>query len=72
MVAHRESAKVAQRFIHETCAPQGIGRNQLTIHGDRGPAMTPKPVAFLLANLITLDIDDDGDVQIQVVQEYEA
>ena len=32
--------------------------------------MTPKPVAFLLANLITLDID--GDVQIQVVQEYEA
>jgi len=34
--------------------------------------MTPKPVAFLLANLITLDIDDDGDVQIQVVQEYEA
>ncbi len=51
MVAHRESAKLAERFIHETCARQGIGRNQLTIHANRGPAMTSKPVAFLLADL---------------------
>jgi putative transposase len=51
MVAHRESAKLAERFIHETCARQGIGRHQLTIHADRGPAMTSKPVAFLLADL---------------------
>ncbi len=50
MVAHRESATLAERFIHETCARQGIGRNQLTIHADRGP-MTSKPVAFLLADL---------------------
>ena len=51
MVAHRESAALAERFIHETCARQGIGRHQLTIHADRGPAMTSKPVAFLLADL---------------------
>jgi putative transposase len=51
MVAHRESAMLAERFIHETCARQGIGRNQLTIHADWGPAMTSKPVAFLLADL---------------------
>jgi len=51
MVAHRESATLAERFIHETCARQGIGRNQLTIHADRGPAMTSKPVTFLLADL---------------------
>ncbi len=51
MVAHRESAMLAERFIHETCTRQGIGRNQLTIHADRGPAMTSKPVAFLLADL---------------------
>ena len=51
MVAHRESATLAERFIHETCARQGIGRHQLTIHADRGPAMTSKPVAFLLADL---------------------
>jgi len=51
MVAHRESAVLAERFIHETCARQAIGRNQLTIHADRGPAMTSKPVAFLLADL---------------------
>jgi putative transposase len=51
MVAHRESAMPAERFVHETCARQGIGRNQLTIHADRGPAMTSKSVAFLLADL---------------------
>jgi putative transposase len=51
MVAHRESAALAERFIHEKCAPQGITRDQLTIHVDRGPAMTSKPVALLLADL---------------------
>jgi putative transposase len=51
MVAHRESATLAEQFIHETCARQGIGRDQLTIHADRGEAMTSKSVAFLLADL---------------------
>jgi putative transposase len=51
MVAHRESATLAQKFIGETCARQGIDRGQLTIHADRGPAMTSKPVALLLADL---------------------
>jgi len=51
MVAHRESAMLAERFIHETCARQEIGRDQLTIHADRGSAMTSKSVAFLLADL---------------------
>jgi len=51
MVAHRESATLAERFIAETCAHQGIGRGQLTIHADRGQAMISKSVAFLLADL---------------------
>jgi putative transposase len=51
MVAHRESASLAGKFIHETWARQGIGREHLTIHADRGPAMTSKPVALLLADL---------------------
>jgi putative transposase len=51
MIAHRESATLAERFIRETCARQGIDRDQLTIHADRGPAMTSKPVALLLADL---------------------
>jgi putative transposase len=51
MVAHRERATLAERFIAETCARQEIGRDQLTIHADRGSAMTSKPVAFLLADL---------------------
>jgi putative transposase len=50
MVAHRESATLAQKFIGETCARQGIERGQLTIHADRGSAMTSKPVALLLAD----------------------
>jgi putative transposase len=48
MVAHRESAMPAEQFIHETCARQGIERGELTIHADRGSAMTSKPVALLL------------------------
>jgi len=51
MVAHRESAMLVERFIHETCSRQGIGRNQPTLHADRGSTMTSKPVAFLLAEL---------------------
>jgi putative transposase len=51
MVAHRESATLAEQSIHETCARQGIERGQLTIHADRGAAMTSKPVALLLADL---------------------
>jgi putative transposase len=51
MVAHRETATLAERFIGETCARHGIGREQLTIHADRGQAMLSKSVAFLLADL---------------------
>ena len=36
MVAHRESATLAERFIHETCGRQGIDRGQLTIHAIAG------------------------------------
>lgn len=32
MIARRESATLAERFIHETCARQGIEDSQLTIH----------------------------------------
>ena len=51
MLATRESAALAEQLIADTCAKQGIGRGQLTIHADRGSSMTSKPVAFLLADL---------------------
>ena len=51
MVATRESAVLAEKLIASTCAKQGIGRGQLTIHADRGSSMTSKPVALLLADL---------------------
>jgi putative transposase len=51
MIAHRESATLAERFISESCERQSIERQQLTIHADRGSAMTSKPVALLLADL---------------------
>src|SRR6476661_6096118 len=35
MVASRESAALAEVLIRQTCAKQGIGRDQLTIHADR-------------------------------------
>ena len=51
MVAHRESADLAERLIRETSAKQGIPVGQLTLHADRGTSMTSKPVALLLADL---------------------
>lgn len=51
MVAHRESAALAERLISATVIKQGISPGQLTIHADRGSSMTSKPVAFLLADL---------------------
>ncbi len=50
-VSHRESAELAKALIAQACEQQKIGRDQLTVHADRGPAMTSKPVAFLLADL---------------------
>ena len=51
MIAERESAALAEDLISQTCARQGIQRGQLTVHADRGSAMTSKPVALLLADL---------------------
>jgi putative transposase len=51
MVAHRESASLAQRLIRESCLKQAISPDQLVIHSDRGAAMTAKSVARLLADL---------------------
>jgi len=51
MVATRESAELAKQLLLESCLKQGIQMDQLTIHSDRGPAMTSKPVALLLADL---------------------
>jgi putative transposase len=51
MIAERESAALAEELIAQTCLRQGIQCGQLTIHADRGSAMTSKPVALLLADL---------------------
>jgi putative transposase len=51
MVAHKESATLAEKLIGETCERQRITRDQLTLHADRGSSMTSKPVAFLLSDL---------------------
>jgi len=51
MIAERESAELAEQLIAETCTKQDIQPDQLTIHADRGSAMTSKPVALLLSDL---------------------
>ena len=42
---------MAEQLIAETCAKQGIQPDQLTIHADRGSAMTSNSVALLLSDL---------------------
>jgi len=51
MIANRESAELAEELIAQTCTKQGIERNQLTLHADRGSAMRSKTVAQLLKDL---------------------
>ena len=51
MLAQRESARLAEKLIAESCERQKIQPGQLTVHADRGAAMTSKPVALLLADL---------------------
>ena len=51
LVAGRESATLAVELIRQSCQREGIRREQLTVHADRGPSMRSKPVAYLLADL---------------------
>jgi putative transposase len=50
-VQHRESATVAEQLIAQALSQQGVSPGELTVHVDRGNAMTSKPVAFLLPDL---------------------
>jgi len=47
----RENAAVARQLIEACCREQGITRQQLTLHADRGSAMTSKTLAELLIDL---------------------
>jgi putative transposase len=51
VVAARESAGLATELISACIQAEGVGRDELTIHADRGSSMTSKPVAHLLADL---------------------
>lgn len=51
MLSYKETAELAKNFITETCQSQGIARDTLTIHADRGPSMKSKSVADLYAHL---------------------
>jgi putative transposase len=50
-VQQRESGPVAEALIAQAIEQQQVGRDQLTVHADRGSSMTSKPVAMLLADL---------------------
>lgn len=50
-VAAAETGELAQSFIANTLAAQHVGRDQLSLHADRGTSMTSKPVAQLLVDL---------------------
>ncbi|MCA1680493.1 MAG: IS3 family transposase [Actinobacteria bacterium] len=50
-VQERESGPVAEALIAQAIEQQGVGRDRLTVHADRGSSMTSKPVALLLADL---------------------
>ena len=51
IVAERECAELARELILAACLTQSVGREQLTVHADRGSAMTSKSVTQLLVDL---------------------
>lgn len=51
MVATAESAALAERLNAESVRKEGIARDQLNVHADRGSSTRSKPVALLLADL---------------------
>ena len=51
MIATQESGELAEKLIGETCAKQGIEKDQLILHSDRGSAMRSKTVKDLLKAL---------------------
>jgi putative transposase len=51
MIAPEESSTLAKKLLAETYDREGIDPAQLTLHADRGSAMTSKSFALLLADL---------------------
>jgi putative transposase len=51
VAALHEDAELAKEFIEDAVATQGVPRDQLTIHADRGGAMRSKPVSQLMIDL---------------------
>ena len=51
LIAPRESEELARHLIHESCRQQQIGREQLTLHADRGSPMVAKSMEQLLIDL---------------------
>ena len=51
MIAHRETAKLAEQLIADTIDKQNIVPGTLTLHADRGTSMRSKSVAQLLVDL---------------------
>jgi len=51
LLAEEEAGALAEQLIAETCRKQGIQRDQLTLHADRGAPMTAQTVAQLLEEL---------------------
>src|SRR6202521_184802 len=51
LLAHRESADLAEQLIADTLEKENIAPGTLTLHADRGSSMRSKPVAALLIDL---------------------
>lgn len=51
LIADRETAALAEDLIAQTCTKEGVDREQLTLHADRGSPMRSKVMAQLLADL---------------------
>ncbi len=67
-LAQAENAETAKVLVAEAVARQGVERDQLYIHMDRGSPMTAKPFVFFLADLgLTQSYSEAAHIQRQPV-----
>jgi len=51
MLAHVESGELASQLLEQACAKQGVNRDQLIVHADRGSAPASKTLAQKMIDL---------------------
>jgi transposase InsO family protein len=72
LLAHRESAELAEQLIADTLEKENIAPGTLTLHADRGTSMRSKPVAALLIDLDVVKTHSRPKIRDEILEDAAA